>query len=290
MAHVLILYYIVVIGMMGVHFARIRQLYRLYALPILRDYGVFITAFSFIIFISSFNAYVSANILVSPAISTWMQKIQYLASASLIFWIPFFLHRLLELAYRRYRDIFFSVLSMAAMLAILLNFSVLTMACFLVMLIYGLSLKVLVPSGSIPQLHERAATAIFYLSVACTPLFLGDIFSPFLNSIIPSGLLLTSIYYVVWTVMFLFRSLPFLDHRVSVANCCQQFSDLYRLTERESSLLPHIIAGCSNTEIGERLFITEITVKKHLQRIFEKSDSKNKVMLVQKIMSFAIKT
>jgi DNA-binding CsgD family transcriptional regulator len=42
------------------------------------------------------------------------------------------------------------------------------------------------------------------------------------------------------------------------------------LTEKELAVATGVAEGCSNREIGRRLFITEDTVKSHLRRIFGK--------------------
>ena len=42
------------------------------------------------------------------------------------------------------------------------------------------------------------------------------------------------------------------------------------LSRREREILIKIAEGCTNIEIGQRLFISEKTVRNHLTRIFEK--------------------
>lgn len=50
-------------------------------------------------------------------------------------------------------------------------------------------------------------------------------------------------------------------------------NDLLRdLSEREREVLQHIAAGESNTVIGDKLFISESTVKKHANSIYDKID------------------
>jgi len=44
----------------------------------------------------------------------------------------------------------------------------------------------------------------------------------------------------------------------------------FALTEREREIMGHLVDGSSNREIGERLFLTEKTVKNHLHRIYMK--------------------
>jgi DNA-binding NarL/FixJ family response regulator len=46
-----------------------------------------------------------------------------------------------------------------------------------------------------------------------------------------------------------------------------------------------IFSGLKNLEIAEKLFISEITVKKHIQNIYEKVGVKNRTSLMRKIIS-----
>jgi DNA-binding NarL/FixJ family response regulator len=48
------------------------------------------------------------------------------------------------------------------------------------------------------------------------------------------------------------------------------------LTEREAEVLALIAAGLTNAEIAERLFVAETTVKTHINRIFAKTQSRDR--------------
>ena len=60
----------------------------------------------------------------------------------------------------------------------------------------------------------------------------------------------------------------------------------FGLTKREIEILVNIFNGLKNAEIAERLFISEITVKKHLQHIFEKIGVRSRTALIRKTVEY----
>jgi DNA-binding CsgD family transcriptional regulator len=54
------------------------------------------------------------------------------------------------------------------------------------------------------------------------------------------------------------------------------------ITRREHEILALIAQGLSNREIGEKIFVSENTVKTHSSRLFDKLDVKRRVQAVQK--------
>jgi DNA-binding NarL/FixJ family response regulator len=53
------------------------------------------------------------------------------------------------------------------------------------------------------------------------------------------------------------------------------------LTPREAEVLRHIAAGLSNTEIAAALYVTEATVKTHINHIFTKTSLRDRAQLVR---------
>ena len=61
-------------------------------------------------------------------------------------------------------------------------------------------------------------------------------------------------------------------------NCTQ-----YKLTNREIEIVQLLRQGSKYQSIGEKLFISELTVKKHVHNVFEKVGVNNKVELIHKM-------
>ena len=60
------------------------------------------------------------------------------------------------------------------------------------------------------------------------------------------------------------------------------------LTEREMEVLHHIAEGCSNVEIGEKLFVSENTIKTHVSNLFVKLDVKRRTQAVTRAKELRI--
>ena len=60
------------------------------------------------------------------------------------------------------------------------------------------------------------------------------------------------------------------------------------LTAREHEILALIAQGLSNREIGEKLFVSENTVKTHSSRLFEKMQVNRRVQAVQKAKALGL--
>ncbi|UUZ81906.1 helix-turn-helix transcriptional regulator [Paenibacillus sp. P26] len=63
----------------------------------------------------------------------------------------------------------------------------------------------------------------------------------------------------------------------------------WKLTQREQQVADLVVEGCTNAEIGSKLFISETTVKKHLSFIFEKTGVKNRSQLIGLFMKHNMK-
>lgn len=63
------------------------------------------------------------------------------------------------------------------------------------------------------------------------------------------------------------------------------FSETYKLSSREAEVLVLLLEGYTNKEIGEKLFISYITVRTHVSHIFEKTGTSSRIELVSKVIT-----
>jgi DNA-binding CsgD family transcriptional regulator/PAS domain-containing protein len=65
----------------------------------------------------------------------------------------------------------------------------------------------------------------------------------------------------------------------------QQLADSYHLSKREIDVANLLFAGLKNAHIADKLFISEITVKKHLQNIYHKVGVNNRTALINRMLT-----
>lgn len=65
----------------------------------------------------------------------------------------------------------------------------------------------------------------------------------------------------------------------------KKIKGLFNLTRRESEIVSYIAKGEKNTDIARKLYISELTVKTHIQNIFEKMNANSRSAVIFKIMS-----
>ncbi len=68
-----------------------------------------------------------------------------------------------------------------------------------------------------------------------------------------------------------------------------QFLEEFKISRREEEVIRQLCEGKTNREISDALFISLQTVKDHVYRIYQKTDVKNRVQLINLIQSYKIK-
>lgn len=88
--------------------------------------------------------------------------------------------------------------------------------------------------------------------------------------------------------IFIARQLYFDKRSAGTTEIKRATAEELGLSKRESDVLELVIAGMSNQEIADKLFISVPTVKTHLSNIYSKLDVSRRTQAVQKAIELGI--
>ena len=209
--------------------------------------------------------------------------------------VPFFIHYLLAVPFRKAADIIFIILIafffiinafpyLYGIFGGLADYPVMFIAdaqsvLMIITFVYlGSTLLFFYPKSPDMQ-KKRTALAIFCFFVSFT---LFD-FLTAKNTFIfirPGTLMALSMnigFYTFWNLFFLlFVSLTSVPGNVEISPV---FTLNCGISERELEIIRMVLSGKSNREIADRLFISEKTVKNHMHNIFQKTGVKSRMQL-----------
>lgn len=89
-------------------------------------------------------------------------------------------------------------------------------------------------------------------------------------------------------ILFMFRKDPlelFSSDTKPQQEQLEDFVEKYKLTKREADVIKLVCEGLNNPDIADALYISEYTVKRHLNNIFQKAGVKNRYELIAKALS-----
>jgi DNA-binding CsgD family transcriptional regulator len=95
------------------------------------------------------------------------------------------------------------------------------------------------------------------------------------------------LYLLVFEGLLLVYGLRYLFRPEPAAACLlpDQFISTFNISPRECEIISMIVQGYSNRMIGEKLYISAMTVKNHIYHIYQKTSAGNKVRLINLINS-----
>ena len=90
------------------------------------------------------------------------------------------------------------------------------------------------------------------------------------------------LYYFSWNIMTIHYAAKYFFRPVSGTSLTisEIFIQQYNITNREREIIDLIVKGCSNTEIGKKLFISPKTVRNHVYNIYQKIGVNNRFAFV----------
>jgi DNA-binding CsgD family transcriptional regulator len=126
---------------------------------------------------------------------------------------------------------------------------------------------------------NRIFKVIFLVTLAGLPFSIFQYFSE--HAFLP-GFMEYPLLFLMMNVSTIFFSFKYFDHPAFMENesLTDYFRNKFSISDREAEIVLAVKKGFSNQEIGEKLFISPRTVESHLYTIFQKTGVKNRVQLV----------
>ncbi|HEX9060216.1 MAG TPA: helix-turn-helix transcriptional regulator [Clostridia bacterium] len=128
------------------------------------------------------------------------------------------------------------------------------------------------------------------LGIAFLPLIVLDMFKariPVIQSRFPYGLLSPSICYFASSILNIIFILKYDEPKqeLSVPKLSDSFLELHAITAREKEIIELLMKGHTYNKIADELTISLTTVKKHVYNIYKKVGVKNKLELMDALLS-----
>jgi DNA-binding CsgD family transcriptional regulator len=124
------------------------------------------------------------------------------------------------------------------------------------------------------------------------PVFILEFFVFEYMPALPSFLSDTPFFFTLFYLVFAAMNLAYLPRFLSALPfgrpiaLTSSFADRYALSDRERTILEHLVQGESNKEIGYHLGISEKTVKNHLFNAYQKMGINSRMSFVRKLQNW----
>lgn len=219
-----------------------------------------------------------------------------LSESSIILFLPLFCHSLLKISFPRFRNTFFGILFILSLGIIFSTFFLrylpqqhqlialpgfeIYRGVFFGSVLYSVILILL----NYRKLSERftrlvVIITLIFILVSLVEILHCELFPilKYLSLPIP----LSPLCYLILNIIFIIPVIRDLLLKPTISDF-QNRMDLqqYQITNREKEIINLLVQGMQNKEISQRLWISESTVKTHIQNIYKKLGIQNRVQLV----------
>lgn len=304
MKHVVFFFYIIAFTTGCSSYVLALYHYYKYKTVTIRHFSWFILTLVFysIYFINDFYPNIATDVDLNSIriISEHMQSVFGLFFVTVA---PYFFHSLLGIPFRKNEKIVFgsidTLLAIAIIMFLYTPFERIGMAV-IIPIFYGIILyQFIFIFAHLRKIVDRDLKRIIHWFIIISSIFLpfllldSVLYHPLgLDKIFPYGLFSVPVYLIALSVISIILSIKYLNHPGYLHDYqpTGYFREKFHITERESEIIGFLIRGFSNREISEKLFISFKTVENHIYNIYQKTGVKNRVGLLQFMLSHQAET
>jgi DNA-binding CsgD family transcriptional regulator len=292
MLHLLFLYFLLVYTVGFAALIALSVAYSRARTRLIRAYGVFYLAFTLKVVLSGLEVYLSVN-LPDPAIAGAVQWIDIGTTFFFSCTIVYVLGRFFSPPWSRFIEWGFYALALALLVLTVRQPALSSGPAYLLLAAASLySLVISIVSLKDAEAREREFATIMIVGLSTftplifLPLFLEEQLLPIFGPV-PFQLVTFPLFYCYNGVLF---ARHFLRRYGRAAPAPTGTGDSieslrfgeYGLSDREIEVIALVASGESNKAIGEKLFISVPTVKKHLHNVFEKMGVTTRYQLIRR--------
>jgi DNA-binding CsgD family transcriptional regulator len=212
--------------------------------------------------------------------------------------LPRFLHSLMARPYSNLRRILFPGLALIQAVIILLfgfyelgeRLIIYLSSPFIFVFLYCLIFMGTYIGKIGNRILKNGIIVFFILSLLYFPLNLIEMIRDkysFFNASYAFELFTLPLYFLALNLFSIIFSLLFFNQPAFVerGRITDHFQRAYNISNRESEIIECLVSGLKNEEIADKLFISTKTVNNHIYNIFQKTGVKNRVQLVNLLIT-----
>jgi len=278
-------------------------------IQIIKQYVIFMLLYTIYLLIQIFNIYMRTVIhYLAPEAYIFSGSLYFVWFMFFIYETPCFFHTLVEVPFTNVKKLFFRGMSLFTFILLIIPFVIrnnppeilkvirfeLQVVCyffFIITLAYVVYLVWTSKDKVEGEINKKILRTIFILCIVFLPGFIADFFPYKLQvewKIIPFGFEFNVPFYLVWNIISIIYVIQYFLSRTAIVQAptiTQEFIKKYSISRREEEIISFIFEGYSSRVIGERLFLSDKTVRNHISNIYKKVGCKNRVGLIKKVFS-----
>jgi len=271
-----------------------------------RTYTYFLLAFTLILMEQAITSYLEINEVYVMYKRILLNVVSALGCGMLIVFIPQFIHHFFRDEMKKQTKRFFIALAYIPAIVVVLNnifklsfvATALSNVAIMISILYSL-FKALKLSSNIKQQRIKVVKCFSILTLLMIPYIILDTWIeklPVIGSYFPYGIISLPIFYGIWNFMTLYFGVKefkelFISPKQEKAELptnitLDSFCNYYGITLREKEVIGLIIKGYSYNRISEELVISLSTTKSHVYSVYQKTNVKSKVQLINVINDY----
>jgi len=273
-------------------------------IELIGHYVVFQLLCTIYILLQFFNIYMRTIVkYLTPDFYIFVNFLYFVWYIFFIYKVPVFFHNLAGVKFTDLRKAIFGGMSLISLVLLIIPFMItgiplrilrlmefeLQNICYPIFIITWIYSIYIIWSNREKVENEINKKVINTVLIICLVFLPGFVLDPFfyrVPEIIPAGFEFSTVFYFVWNTVSIIYVARYFNLKTGISQDpkgLDDFAKKHSISKRENEILCLILDGLDSRTIGEKLFLSDRTVRNHISSIYRKVGCKNRVELIKKI-------